>query len=121
MWISSKLYIRSCKSSKSPEPPKDTIEYRKEDSEFQEISNDKLDFSIYPNPNDGTFTIQLLSVGEMKPFSIQIFNSSGKYISGIEHCNTSLIHVNNSNLPAGIYFVKLCMGNNIAIKKVIVQ
>ncbi|MCL2290275.1 MAG: T9SS type A sorting domain-containing protein [Bacteroidetes bacterium] len=116
-----RILVMYCKSNSSIEPSKDLIEPSKDSYNIQEISNDKFDFTIYPNPNDGNFIIQLLTIGEMKPFSFQIFSSSGKLISGIEHCNTFQIHVNYSHLPAGIYFVKLSMGNNITVKKVIVQ
>ncbi|MCL2434641.1 MAG: T9SS type A sorting domain-containing protein [Lentimicrobiaceae bacterium] len=86
-----------------------------------EVSHHKFDFTVYPNPNIGNFTIEIVHAKEMKPFSIQIFNSSGKLISGIEHCNAHKINVNHSNLLTGVYFVKLSMGNHIATKKIIIE
>ena len=88
---------------------------------FQETNNNQFDFSVYPNPNDGNFTIRLIEVEEMKPYSVQIFNPLGVLISKIEHCNTYQINVNHTNLPLGIYFIKLTMGNKISTKKIVIQ
>jgi len=88
---------------------------------IQEESNDKFDFTVYPNPNDGNFIIELLKADEMKPYSVQIFNSLGSLVTQIEHCNTFQINVNRTDLPSGVYYVKLSIGNNIEIKKVIIQ
>lgn len=114
--ISNAYYI-SVQYCKSSDPVKNPEIYH----QITEISNNKFDFTIFPNPNDGNFTIKLIYAEEIKPFSIQIFNALGKLITEIEHCNAHQISVNQTNLPPGVYFVKLSMGNNIATKKIIIE
>ena len=111
------IFVTSCSKQKSA-TMSDTS---KINYPIQEMSNDKFDFTVYPNPNDGNFTIELLKADEMKPYSIQIFNSLGSLITQIEHCNTFQINVNRTDLPSGVYYVKLSIGNNNAVKKVIIQ
>lgn len=88
---------------------------------IQEIENNKFDFSVYPNPNNGNFTIDLLQAKEMKPYSVQIFNSNGILISKIDHCNTNQINFNHTGLTSGIYYIKLSLGVDVAIKRIIIK
>jgi len=86
----------------------------------QEIYNDPFDFNIYPNPNDGNFTL-VLNTREIHPFSVEIFNLSGVLVSRKEYRDVSQIDVSHTELPQGVYFVKLSMGNNFAVKKVVIR
>jgi len=88
---------------------------------IQETDNNKFDFTVFPNPNDGNFTLQLLDIEDMKPYLVEFFNSSGVLISKMEHCNTNQLNFNHAGLEQGIYFVKVTIGINSATKKVIIQ
>ena len=114
------IFVTPCSKQKSA-TISDTSDTSEVNQPIQEMSSSKFDFTVYPNPNEGNFTIELLEAEDMKPYSVQIFNSLGMLISKIEHCNVYQITVNRTDLPSGIYYVKLSMGNNIAIKKVIIQ
>jgi|GEM_PF-2380730 len=97
--------------------------YKNEDNDdtLQKILPDNhLDFIIYPNPNDGNFTL-IIDTKEIQPFFVEIFNSFGMLVSKTEYSNVSQININHSGLPQGIYFVKLSMDNNVSTKKVIIQ
>lgn len=69
--------------------------------------------AIYPNPSNGKITIELA-----KESHVSVFNLLGQNIlnlnkvSGLQH-----IHLNES----GVYFVRICSGDDIEVKKVIVK
>ena len=77
-----------------------------------------VDFSIYPNPNDGNFTVKI--TGKIQPYTIEVFNSFGGLL-GYVNCNDEIVNINRTDLSAGIYFVKITMSGKIAVKKIIVQ
>ena len=82
------------------------------------IEQETTDMYVYPNPNDGNFSVKI--IGEINPYTIEIFNSSGGML-GTVNCNEELVGINRSDLNAGIYYVKLTMGDKVVVKKVIVQ
>jgi hypothetical protein len=62
-------------------------------------ASSKLPFSIYPNPNKGTFTIQSTKGGVF-----ELIDITGKVINTYAITNTQqTVH---ENLPAGMYFVR---------------
>jgi hypothetical protein len=62
-------------------------------------ASSKLPFSIYPNPNQGTFTIQSTKGGVF-----ELIDVTGKVINTYAITNTQqTVH---ENLPAGMYFVR---------------
>ncbi|NUM32564.1 MAG: T9SS type A sorting domain-containing protein [Bacteroidetes bacterium] len=79
--------------------------------------NKTSDFSIYPNPNSGTFTIQTQNSSE---YQLKIFDLLGKEIP------FTLTQVNQNTktiqIPAGkgIYFVKIKSGNDVFVQRVLV-
>jgi hypothetical protein len=80
-------------------------------------------FSIYPNPNDGKFTIEIeSSKGGSAVF--EIVNILGQVIETQQLKNLNgkrLINVNLSELSKGLYFVKLHFNNEIINRRVVVQ
>ena len=82
------------------------------------IEQETTDMYVYPNPNDGNFSVKI--IGEINPYTIEIFNSSGGML-GTVNCNEELVGINRNDLNAGIYYVKLTMGDKVVVKKVIVQ
>lgn len=69
-------------------------------------SGDNQLFSLYPNPNNGTFTIQLQ---DNKPASIQIVNTLGQVIHSAELNNSGVINL--PHISQGIYTIKVsCNG-----------
>jgi hypothetical protein len=72
--------------------------------------------ALYPNPNNGSFTIANIMVGS----SITVINSIGQVVY-IKEINTAADGICNTNLSAGIYMVKLLTGENSYVQKLIVQ
>jgi len=91
--------------------------------ETQEITNiteisTNVNFIVYPNPNDGNFTLKI--TGEIQPYKIEIYNSLGGLL-GYVNCNNEIVNINRTDLNAGIYYVKITMNGTIVVKKIIVQ
>jgi hypothetical protein len=78
------------------------------------ITNSSIpDLNIYPNPNDGTFTIE----GTYDNVDIRIINAFGLEVY---HDYVSLpAKVNISTQPKGIYFIRLEAGNRVYFEKMI--
>jgi hypothetical protein len=94
-----------------------------ESREFFQTDNNKVEnfsFSIYPNPNDGNFTL-IIEANKIEPFTIEIINSLGVLVSQTDYCDTYIVNINQTDLLPGIYFVKLTMGNNVSTKKIVIQ
>jgi hypothetical protein len=77
------------------------------------------DLIIFPNPNNGSFTLQH---NLQNAISISIKNISGKtvYQQNIKPVNTQKKENINLNLPTGIYFVELQTEQLRLVKKVVV-
>jgi len=77
------------------------------------------DILIYPNPNNGQFTIQFATISEN--MNVEIYNFVGQMVSKEEVTGTSL-SIDLHNLATGIYQVRV-LENNTVIKhaKVITQ
>ncbi|MFI5171104.1 MAG: T9SS type A sorting domain-containing protein [Chitinophagales bacterium] len=95
---------------------------------------DSQDFVIYPNPNNGTFTINALwprcALCDNNASILEIYNSLGQVIhSQIIDSSDGIINKTISisegscgdNLPAGIYFIKLSAGDLHYQQKLIIQ
>jgi hypothetical protein len=77
-----------------------------------------VDFTIYPNPNDGNFMIKIS--GEEQPYMVEIFNHLGGLL-GYVNCNEGLVNINRTDLNTGIYYVKITMDEKTAVKKILVH
>ena len=80
-----------------------------------------LDFSIYPNPNGGEFTIEINSAVQ-QPCSIEIISSIGEVVFKTNQIFERPIHVDRKIVSsAGAYFIRISDGINVVTKKIIVQ
>ncbi len=72
--------------------------------------------SIYPNPSKGVFTIE----NATDITSINVYNTQGTQVfeTKIESRNAKL---DLSNLPSGMYFIRVNEGNSHIIRKVIIE
>jgi hypothetical protein len=88
------------------------------------LANDDLiknNFSISPNPNKGSFELQLID--NVANYSIQIFDTSGRVVFENEYIqNTSLSQtITLDAASSGIYFVSIKSKDAIITKKIIVE
>ncbi|MBT7790304.1 MAG: T9SS type A sorting domain-containing protein [Calditrichaeota bacterium] len=78
--------------------------------------------AVYPNPfnNRAEVSYNLMSTGEVQ---LDIFDASGQTMAsqslGIQNSGTHTVSVNASELPTGIYFVKMNLGGQVATRKMI--
>ncbi|MDR0681995.1 MAG: T9SS type A sorting domain-containing protein [Dysgonamonadaceae bacterium] len=77
-----------------------------------------IDFSVYPNPNDGNFTVEV--TGNMQACTLEIFNVSGRIMGKVD-CNAKSVTVNRLDLPSGIYYLRFATENESIVKKIIVK
>ncbi len=84
--------------------------------------NENTDIQIFPNPNDGSFTIDFGS-NDYQDFSLIISNTDGQIIYSIAVFFKSDITVNLKNNPKGIYILYLQnrKTNNAFKHKIIIQ
>jgi hypothetical protein len=73
---------------------------------------------VYPNPNNGNFTVEI--TGNTQACTVEIFNVSGRIMGKVD-CNAKSVTINRSDLPSGIYYLKLSSGSESAVKKIIVR
>jgi len=77
------------------------------------------DFQLYPNPSSGKFYIVTdISDGSS---TVQIFDSVGKQIRSYRTSALRHTEVDISDVPSGIYFVRLINQNSSGIKKMAIK
>jgi predicted secreted protein len=89
----------------------------------------KDDFSIYPNPNNGSFTLTFPSMseeemehGEEAENDVSIFDVMGKVILEKKQTTAKVLTIDLSTYPKGIYMVRVVdEDGNSKVKKVIIQ
>lgn len=79
------------------------------------------EFSIYPNPNNGNFTIEFKELANS--FSVEVFDVSGKIIYENNYDQSAnLIQEINLNKPAsGVYFINIKSDKGLVTKKLIIK
>ena len=80
-------------------------------------------FSIFPNPNNGEFTIKLNSSTD-EDVSVEIYDIRGRSVYSKSFANTSSDFNQTINLNAiesGMYLVKVNDGDKEAIKKILIE
>jgi hypothetical protein len=108
----------SCGSIHTPETAPANNTYA-----FNAIDEPKLDnlISLYPNPNDGRFTLAIDQPG--KTVDIQLANIQGQeiYSEQLKDQTRTTQTFDLGNLPKGIYILKVNMDKGSVVKRVVVQ
>ncbi|MCC7332689.1 MAG: T9SS type A sorting domain-containing protein [Flavobacteriales bacterium] len=74
-------------------------------------------FIIYPNPNNGIFTLETTT---FKKSTIEIYNIAGQLIlQKLFVDNTT--QINLTDYPKGLYLVKIISDNKVTVKKIVYQ
>lgn len=81
----------------------------------------KNDFGIYPNPNNGSFEIQLAEIEDN--FSLQVYDNTGRVVFTKEYNQTNSLTqmLNLENISSGIYLVSLKSSRGITTKKIVIK
>ena len=75
----------------------------------------KKEIALYPNPTQGSFHIDLIEESD-----INIYNLLGQNVMHLDKVSGSQqIHIENA--PKGLYFVRIQNGNQIEVKKLILE
>lgn len=87
----------------------------------QENINTLKHFSLYPNPNNGNFALQLNSTSN-KPIKVSAFDIRGREVFTKEYTNTGTLNqeIKLNNASSGMYLLKVNDGINQEIKKIVV-
>jgi len=89
-----------------------------EELSVETLEINEVDFSIFPNPNDGNFVVKI--IGEILPYTVEIFNNLGGQL-GFVNCNEDMVSINRTDLNPGIYYIRLTMKGKMTVKKIIVR
>jgi hypothetical protein len=80
------------------------------------VGNNVLNnIAIYPNPTTGLFHID----GIDGATTIEVLNSTGRMVN--KFTSNNAIEINLSNIPGGIYYLRLVSEKEIRIEKIVVE
>jgi len=89
---------------------------------LEEFKQSETSMFIYPNPNDGRFTISV--EGQLSEQArIMVYNNVGKlvYNSRFTSSVNSKQQLNLSDLPTGLYFVNVLSESKMITRKIIIE
>ena len=87
---------------------------------IDEVSGEENKIDIFPNPSVGNFSVRDNNLNK-EPQSIEVFNSIGEKVYSLTGIKKSLVDIDLTGLPKGIYFLKHASGEKIVTKKIVVQ
>ena len=76
--------------------------------------------SLYPNPTNDLFTIDLSKVNPNR-WSVEVYDVSGKTVSFDQNLKTNMHIIDLSKAESGIYLVRVQIGNDMIFQKVVKQ
>jgi hypothetical protein len=79
------------------------------------------EFSLYPNPNKGSFTIEFKELANS--FAVEVYDVTGKtiYENNYEQSSNLVQVINLDNPTSGVYFVNIKSDGGVVTKKLIIQ
>ncbi|WP_130736322.1 reprolysin-like metallopeptidase [Flavobacterium sp. J27] len=85
-------------------------------------SFDLKDFSLYPNPNNGSFTVKFTSESSNN-IEIGVYDISGRQVYNKSFSNTGNFNqnINLNNVQSGVYLVSIIDGSQKVVKRIIVE
>ena len=88
------------------------------------VSDKELAFSIVPNPSNGMIEVAC-NVEKAGDLTLSFFNLTGQEVrqikQGRQDVGIAKVSCDLSDLPIGIYFAKINIGDKVAVKKIVVQ
>jgi len=78
--------------------------------------------AVVPNPNNGVFSL-VFTLPQDEDLYVRVYNAMGQEISAshLQNIRNSILDVNLSEKPEGIYFTEISNGTERVVKKVIVS
>ncbi len=86
------------------------------------VDNSLANFTLFPNPNKGNFTVQFDSSSN-NDIAISVHDMRGRLILNNSYNNTGLIsqNVKLDNIQAGVYLVTVQDGDKKVVKRIVVE
>ncbi|SFD25964.1 reprolysin-like metallopeptidase [Algibacter pectinivorans] len=88
------------------------------------VFNDKdfKDFTVFPNPNNGSFHLKAKAIHPIKSLIVDIFSTGGQLIYSKVIPETTFLNqkFNDIRLQSGMYFLRITDSNTTYLKKIIV-
>jgi len=76
-------------------------------------------FQLYPNPNNGTFTVALASEEEV--IDLKLMNMLGEEIYSVQVKNTATLNAQIPSVKPGVYIVSIHAGNRSVSRKMVIS
>jgi hypothetical protein len=86
--------------------------------------NDFANLNIYPNPNNGTFTVSVKVTEDMKNTDVILTDLAGRLIHKEQFdilSGTGSLQINTKGIEKGTYFLEISSSKARTVRKVIVQ
>lgn len=92
------------------------------DNQLSATEFDFANFKLYPNPNTGSFMIELKSESS-NDIDIAIYDISGRQIFTKKYPNTGIFSqkLELNNVQSGVYLVNIQDGNQKSVRKIVIQ
>jgi hypothetical protein len=93
-------------------------------SGIKNIENNYTDVVVYPNPNNGAFTVSVNVVADEKNTNFILTDLTGRIIYKEQldtHAGLNAYQINTSNIAKGTYFFEISNAQAKTVKKIIVQ
>ena len=85
------------------------------------LTNWDREINLYPNPSSGDFTLELPALQRI-PASVEVFNAQGLLVKAIPGIRVQRhIPVSMGPVAPGIYHLKLCYGDDIFYRKIVIE
>lgn len=76
-------------------------------------------FKIYPNPNEGAFTLELFAADAISGIQVEIYSLHGEKVKQVAIEGQLFYEFNLSTLAKGIYLIRVIKGNEQGFMKLI--
>lgn len=95
-------------------------DYNLDTEDLEEETEEEIsqEMSVYPNPNNGIFT---LNVGSSEEKDIYIYDVLGKIVFQKNHVSEKIMDIHITNVPKGVYIVKAIFANETKNVKIVNQ
>ena len=86
------------------------------------VDNSLANFTLFPNPNNGNFTVQFDS-NSNNDIAISVHDMRGRLILNNIYNNTGLFsqNVQLDNIQAGVYLVTVQDGDRKVVKRIVIE
>lgn len=80
-------------------------------------------FELYPNPNQGQFTVDLAFEEAQKEINLKVYDVLGQEVltQSLKRVQNEQVQVNLTDVNTGIYFVSIQTGKNTITRRVVIE